>query len=149
MEFGLQRVNKMIADFRPIAGEYQNTPVAYSEGEHLALRATLATLWCETRQLLIFAREKRKKIEDENLTSQAWFNEIFRRLQELEKRPAVSYEGVYDPERQYEKGHLLTHDGSIFACLLPSKGITPGSAPAHFKLAVKRGRDGKDGKDLR
>jgi hypothetical protein len=142
MEFGLHRVNDLIADYRTIAGKHQNTVVAYSQGEHVALRAALATLWVETRQLFKFAREKRKKLEDESLVNSGWFNEIFRRLQALEQRQATpfTYEGVYADDKAYVRGNFVSHTGSLFHCECPTKGNAPGTGPA-FRLAVKRGKD--------
>jgi hypothetical protein len=79
----------------------------------------------KVRILHQMAEEKRQKIEEQNVNSMDWFSQIFRRLRECEKKPAVSWEGTYDPEREYAVGNMLTHEGSIFACLIPSKGITP------------------------
>jgi hypothetical protein len=56
------------------------------------------------------------------------------------------YEGTYNPDKSYVVGNFITHDGSLWHCQMPSKGIEPGHAPSHFRLAVKRGRDAKEAK---
>lgn len=50
--------------------------------------------------------------------------------------------GVYDPERQYQKGDGVTHNGSWWIARANVKGGKPGESPA-WRLAVKAGRDRK------
>jgi hypothetical protein len=73
------------------------------------------------------------------------------RIKALEDRPAVEYLGVFDPGRVYQRGALVTHHGSIWACMAASAcGIRPGTPADESKtwvLAAKGGRDGRDGKD--
>lgn len=57
--------------------------------------------------------------------------------------PAMIYRGVFKEGEQYEKGDTVTWGGSIWHC---DQGTTekPDASKA-WRLAVKRGRDGKDG----
>jgi hypothetical protein len=64
----------------------------------------------------------------------------------VEKLEAQKYLGVYRLGRLYSEGSKVTHDGSLFIAL-KSTGEVPGNGSADWQLAVKRGRDGKDGKD--
>lgn len=59
--------------------------------------------------------------------------------------PAEIYRGVWEPDRTYERGDCVTFGGSEFHC-----NETTMSKPEQSKawtLKVKRGRDGRDGKD--
>lgn len=66
------------------------------------------------------------------------------RVKELEERPSVEYRGVWRSTQQYQRGSLVTHDGSIWHADVASTGLMPGDGAAGWRLAVKRGRDGKD-----
>lgn len=57
----------------------------------------------------------------------------------------LSFEGVYQEGQTYEKGMLATWAGSSWHCN-ESTASKPGESKA-WTLMVKRGRDGKDGKD--
>jgi hypothetical protein len=72
------------------------------------------------------------------------------RVAELESRPTgVAYKGVWDASEVYERGHFVTRAGSIWHCERDhNRGILPGAGDG-WRLAVKKGSDGKDGKDLR
>ena len=61
-----------------------------------------------------------------------------KRLAALEKRPELRYLGTW-VKGNYEPGNAVTHDGSLWVCVAPTKG-RPGPA-AGWRLAVKRGRD--------
>ena len=76
-----------------------------------------------------------------------------RRIEALEERitkleegsKGLEYRDVWDRSESYVKGDFVTHGGSLWACLRPaSPGVSPGSAPTTWRLAVKKGRDGKD-----
>jgi hypothetical protein len=68
------------------------------------------------------------------------------RIAELEARPTLKYCGVWQSGTKYEAGACCTHQGSLWVCKAAT--ITrPGDALSQWTLAVKRGRDGKDGKD--
>jgi hypothetical protein len=57
--------------------------------------------------------------------------------------PGLSYEGVYQDGKTYERGQLVTWAGSSWHCneITTSK---PGDGSPAWTLMVKRGRDGKD-----
>lgn len=55
-----------------------------------------------------------------------------------------SYKGIYVPGAKYLKENCVTRDGSIFIALQDTNSV-PGTDDS-WQLAVKRGRDGKDGK---
>ncbi len=59
--------------------------------------------------------------------------------------PTPIYRNVWT-EREYERGDLVTYDGSVWHCERPTKAKpgTQTSAP-DWKLCTKKGRDGKDG----
>lgn len=58
----------------------------------------------------------------------------------------LSWEGVHQDGRTYEKGHLVTWAGSSWHCNAPTT-TKPGEGSKDWTLMVKRGRDGRDGKD--
>jgi hypothetical protein len=61
------------------------------------------------------------------------------------KAAAPTYKGVWDATEFYRAGSMVTQSGSIwFASQDAAAGIRPG-ASAIWQLAVKRGRDGRDG----
>jgi len=51
------------------------------------------------------------------------------------------YEQIYQSGRQYEMGDVVTNDGSMWVALKDTNGA-PGKS-ADWRLAVKRGQDGK------
>ncbi|UCI17027.1 hypothetical protein FJ970_18005 [Mesorhizobium sp. B2-1-8] len=80
---------------------------------------------------------------------EAWFSqrlaEAEERIAELEKRPTPEYKGVWRAAQQYQRGAMVSHDGSVWHCELDTAtGLVPGDGTAGWRLAVKRGRDGKD-----
>lgn len=60
----------------------------------------------------------------------------------FKKLPALLDAGVWHVGATYSKGACVTHDGSLWIAQ-NATGDKPGTSPA-FRLAVKRGRDGKD-----
>lgn len=60
--------------------------------------------------------------------------------------PAVIYRGVFKDGDTYTRGDLVTWGGSVFHCEAESTAEKPETGSADWKLAVKRGRDGKDAK---
>jgi hypothetical protein len=58
----------------------------------------------------------------------------------------LSFEGVYQDGKSYEFGHLVTWAGSSWHCNEPTT-TKPGDGSKAWTLMVKRGRDGKDGRD--
>ena len=71
------------------------------------------------------------------------FAVLQKRVAELEARPAMKYEGVWDAEKVYRVGDFVTDGGSLWHCSDTNIGVRPGSSDA-WRLAVKRGRDGRD-----
>jgi hypothetical protein len=68
---------------------------------------------------------------------------IEERLAAIETRGEVEYLGVFKPGTIYRKGNLVTHHGSLWSCLQDTTDA-PGAAAVGWRLAAKRGRDGKD-----
>jgi hypothetical protein len=67
------------------------------------------------------------------------------RLDKLEAQQAAwKYVGVWSAEREYQANNWTTHDGSVWHALRDSKGARPGDGGDSWKLAVRRGQDGKD-----
>ena len=65
------------------------------------------------------------------------------RLRNIETK-GVDYRGVYQRAQTYQRGTLVTKDGSIHVALRDiQEGEQPGVSDA-WQLAVKAGRDGKD-----
>ena len=62
------------------------------------------------------------------------------RLDELEARPSVTYEGVWSPTKAYSAGTFVTHGGGLWHCEDTNVGVQPGNGSSAWKLAVKRGR---------
>src|SRR5262245_39328456 len=57
------------------------------------------------------------------------------------------YQGVFTEGTLYGCGDLVTYAGSTWHCQTPTTA-TPGDGSPAWRLMVKRGRDGKDGRDL-
>lgn len=65
----------------------------------------------------------------------------------VERKSAVMlYRNVWRHDAEYERGDVVTLDGSAWHCEVEKTGERPG-ASSHWKLCVKRGTAGKDGKD--
>lgn len=59
------------------------------------------------------------------------------------KLPVVLDRGVWDEQRAYDCGDAVTCEGAMWIAQAPSSKARPGTADA-WRLAVKRGRDGRD-----
>ncbi len=59
--------------------------------------------------------------------------------------PVMIYRGVYSEGTEYKKGDTVTWAGSVYHC---NKDTSDKPGTDNWTLAAKRGRDGKDGKDL-
>jgi hypothetical protein len=71
------------------------------------------------------------------------------RVAELEARPTLDYKGIWDSETVYRRGDCVTRSGSVWHCERDrTRGILPGVGDG-WRLAVKRGSDGKNAKDAR
>jgi hypothetical protein len=70
------------------------------------------------------------------------------RVKEIGKAtfPVEIYRGVFVESRQYERGDCATYGGSEWHCNEPTDS-KPGDGSKAWTLKVKKGRDGKDGRD--
>jgi hypothetical protein len=72
------------------------------------------------------------------------------RVVELEARPTLDYKGIWNASAVYRRGDCVTRSGSIWCCERDHNcGIVPGEAGDGWRLACKKGADGKNGRDLR
>jgi hypothetical protein len=57
------------------------------------------------------------------------------------------YREVFVDDAEYTVGDWVTHDGTLWAAIAPSKGLTPGTPAAAvvWRMALKRPRDGANG----
>ncbi len=70
------------------------------------------------------------------------------RIAKLEARgPSLKYCGIFDPGGLYGPGDTVTHQGSLWICKQAVTGGAPHDGSDCWQLCVKRGRDGRDGKD--
>jgi hypothetical protein len=70
------------------------------------------------------------------------------RIAELEAKPSVEYQGTWKRSQTYQRGHMVSDHGSVWCSLVNENRSRPGAGnTACWQLAVKHGRDGKDGKD--
>jgi hypothetical protein len=60
--------------------------------------------------------------------------------------PVAAYKEVYRPEETYFLGDMVSFGGSIWCCMAPATTTKPGQGSPDWRLAVKHGRDGRDGK---
>lgn len=56
--------------------------------------------------------------------------------------PGLVYREIFDPTQDYEPGDFVTYQGSMWACMKPTKE-TPGTKDSGWRLAVKRGLNGR------
>lgn len=76
-------------------------------------------------------------------------HELKTKVHELESQ-GLKYCGVWDQQKAYGRGDVVTHAGSAWVCR-EATTAKPGEADIAsraWQLVVKRGRDGRDGKDL-
>ena len=66
------------------------------------------------------------------------------RVKSFEDRPGVPYDGVWSEAKTYARGVFVTFAGSLWHSESASVSSRPGTDPTTWKLAVKRGADGKD-----
>ena len=84
-----------------------------------------------------------KAIADAARPRDARLDAFERRLGALERRPPVTYKGVWAGDVVYGLGDLVTHRGSVWHSNVVVNRAKPGESPA-WTLAVRRGQDGKD-----
>lgn len=61
--------------------------------------------------------------------------------------PAMVYRDVYDDAEEYSQMDVVTHAGSMWLALKSTAGENPSKSPEAWRLIVKRGQDGRAGKD--
>ena len=59
--------------------------------------------------------------------------------------PIIQYRGVWRHEGKYSKGNFCSYGGSLWHCNTETS-TKPGDGNPAWQLAVKHGRDGRDGK---
>ena len=74
------------------------------------------------------------------------------RVNYLEARPVMEYQGTFQAGRVYRPGHAVTFKNSTWVALretteAPTDGVTAG--PRAWQLAVRAARDGKDAPSVR
>lgn len=107
-----------------------NRPVAFTQGRSLAITGIMARLWASHRTTEHLHREQIAALE--------------KRIAELEARPIFEDAGVWAENRSYARGQGTTFDGSFWLAKRSTTfGERPGGCDA-WRLAVKRGRDGRD-----
>ena len=60
--------------------------------------------------------------------------------------PTLIYRGIFDPQKEYAQGDVVTWGGSAWHCRDKTMSA-PNEKSESWKLMVKEGRKGKDGKD--
>jgi hypothetical protein len=64
-----------------------------------------------------------------------------------ERKTSITiYRGVWLHGREYNRGDMATRDGSVWHCEAESTTVEPGNGKPEWKLAVKRGNQGRDAK---
>lgn len=79
--------------------------------------------------------------------SQKTMAKLEARVADLEAHPPLHYEGVHVPGKSYPVGACVTSAGSLWYCKTPT--CEPPGQSGDWVLCCKRGKDGKDGRDLR
>jgi hypothetical protein len=75
-----------------------------------------------------------------------YIHELQMQVEALQKRVAeleessLKYCGVYQPSASYQRGHVVTHDGSAFHAVRATNAERPGNSDA-WQLMVKHGKD--------
>ncbi|MGO1075924.1 hypothetical protein [Inquilinus sp. CA228] len=65
------------------------------------------------------------------------------RVDDLAEAKAIPYAGTWKSGQSYAAGTWITHDGSVWIAA-ENTAARPGDGPTPWRLAVKRGKDGKD-----
>lgn len=77
--------------------------------------------------------------------NRAMIRSLAARIEALEARPpAISYEGVWQEGKAYERGQFVTRGGAMWHANCATKAKPGEGDSADWTLAVKSGRDGKD-----
>lgn len=62
--------------------------------------------------------------------------------------PSMVYKGIYSEDGIYDLQDVVTHSGSLWIAMAEKDLGVPGTDGSYWKLAVKRGQDGKHSKDV-
>lgn len=116
------------------------------------------SVWISTLQRL--ARETRVRVDqlEQRLVdpkdastalsqAQIQIKALTDRINHLEVRPTLEYQGVFESGKTYKRGDAVTWKGSVWIAhfetnAAPTFGVTVGPRP--WQLAVRAGRDGRD-----
>jgi hypothetical protein len=120
--------------------------------------------WIATLQRLTRETAKRVDLIEERLVDSkdagtalpqalAQIKALTARVNYLEARPAMEYQGVLEAGKTYKPGHVVTWKGHMWVCRVetsaaPVFGDVATIGPRPWTLAVKAGRDGKDAPSL-
>ena len=66
------------------------------------------------------------------------------RVTALEARPSVQDKGIWKPGEFYQPGDIVSRAGSAWICRGSHMAVGDDLSHDHFRLLVKRGRDGRD-----
>jgi hypothetical protein len=89
-------------------------------------------------------------INEKNKERNRRIDELEMRIKFLEAQPTdkgLHYEGVWSGLTNYAKNAAVTHGGSLWIAKSANVSCRPGHGDGPWQLAVKRGSDGRDGKD--
>jgi hypothetical protein len=74
----------------------------------------------------------------------ARIGELEREVKELRERPSIQYLGPFEQGKSYRPFDAITSHGSVWICTSPTSEKPSFSAPTGWRLAVKKGADGRD-----
>jgi len=109
------------------------------------VQATLGVFGAISRQLAAGLKHlagNAKAAHDEHEKRIAALEE---RLRAAETKTALRYRGTWVLDEQYNPGELVTDGGSMWHCFKSTR-TRPGEVSTDWALAVKKGRDGRDGR---
>jgi hypothetical protein len=113
-------------EFGPILKEYVTTRLAPLLMEISALTSLNALARSEIAELSMRVTDKEERIK------------------QLESRPhGAIFVGPYEPGRQYALGDGVQYQGGYWVCQTSTR-TSPGDGGNHWKLAVRRGKSGRD-----
>jgi hypothetical protein len=75
--------------------------------------------------------------------------ELEARVIELRQQPSPKYRGVWDAQTGYFPGEFVSDHGSVWHCERACTSVRPGSDLQVWKLAIPRGKRGRDARDGR
>ena len=89
--------------------------------------------------------EKWHESNEKNVWRNGRLDVLEQEIAELKARPTMKDAGTWSHGVTYLEGDIVSHSGSAWVCR--ATHYSTGDAPdhQHFRLFVKRGRDGKDG----